>query len=184
MNEEQKDILKTILKIALVTILAMMAVGLLTGCRSKKEIVDTLQTGSTQTTKQENNITSQKNESLDIVHYGSKTTSTDTEVQIVYFDTQLPPDSATGQRPVKAIATIKQRSNGTETNKDTVQAENCAVFNDSTKVEEYKADSLERATESKKTSGSDRFIWTELLCGVFCLLALVAGLCYLLVKAR
>ena len=166
MNEELKDILKTLLKIVIASVVALMLVGLLAGCRTKKDFVETIHTVDTESHHEQQGRSSQTGESFSLEHIVSRTTSTESDVQIIIYDTSLPPDSITGERPIKARANIKQRSSGTENVKDTVEAQSFAVSVDTTKVDQQSTLEHERATERKITRGSDRVLWSELIWGL------------------
>lgn len=184
MKDELKDVLRAILGAAIATVIAIMCTELLCGCRTQKNIAEAVSQKANEQSSYEEGRTGQTSGSLGYHHAENRTTDTETEAFVEFFDMDHPPDSITGERPVKARATIRQRSSGSTVIDDSVQAHTSTVFADSMKVEHCKADSLERATESKKTRGSDRAIWTEIVCGVFCLLLLVTAMCYLLVKKR
>ncbi len=159
MNKDTKD---TLLKIVLAVIIAMALSALCCGCVTRKVLNETVSQASDQWYRSEGTDSLQASGSLFYRHTEDSTTDTETETVIEIYDTDCRPDSVTGERPLKARTTIKQKSVGRTAVRDSVEANTSAVSVDSTKVEQGKADSTESAVESETKRNGGSLIWSSM----------------------
>lgn len=172
-----KELIRVSLKLLMLLASIIIMNGVLCGCKSKKSLV--------QTEEQRTEIQAISKDYIERIiesdilqkFQNHAIEHTDTEISLTIYDTDQPPDSLTGERPIMAIATIKQTTKAEQT-------ENCDVSAHEesreaiTSTAEYNAtDSVCSSVQTESERGSDRTVWNKIiiiLCCIGVILLLVA----------
>lgn len=172
-----KEYIKSALKFIMLLASIVIANGVLCGCESKKRLVQTEEQRIEIQAMSKDDIERVKDSDILQRFQNHAIEHTDTEISLTIYDTDQPPDSLTGERPIMAIATIKQTTKAEQT-------ENCDVSAHEesreaiTSTAEYNAtDSICSSVQTESERGSDQSVWNKIiiiLCCIGVILLLVA----------